>query len=351
MDKKKKKKKPAAPPGPLDRAVLRTKQFMSDLRRRRAELYYRMRSTGRGFALLRAAEFATSPQEIAYRRRVAREYNATAGNPVMGAQSGWGAVAPATFDGLEPVLAICQSVFQEKYDALERGPERRAGESKGTLVKRQFLRNILMDEDLRRHPQLVDFALSDKALGIATSYLGTVPYLNRIDMLYSTPREGEDLIKSQLFHVDPEGLTQVKFFINVFDVGDAEGPFTFIPADESARILAGIRAMRRRQGRPHQGRYTDEEVAAVNGSSSIVSLKGPRGSGVAIDTSRCLHLGSRVHPGSFRLVLYIQYCTTRENGNAFDTARYANRPAPYLAIHHSAHAIGGRLDAPDTMAG
>jgi hypothetical protein len=333
-----KKKKPAPP------------LWLTRLRQQRAELYYKMRSTDGGFALLRAAEFALSPGEQLRRRRVAQEYNARHGRPLMGPKSGWGAVGDETFDGLDRVLTIARSLFEEKYADIERGPERRAGESKGTLQKRQFLRNILMDDDLRRYPELVDFALSDKALGIATSYLGSVPYLNRIDLLYSTPREGDDLIKSQLFHVDPEGLTQVKFFINVFDVGEAEGPFTFIPADESTRILREIRKLRRAQGKPHVGRYTDEEVAAVGGTSAIVSLKGPRGSGVSIDTSRCLHLGSRVQPGAFRLVLYVQYCTTLEHGNAFDLDRYRERPVQHLAIRHSVNATGGRLSAPDTMA-
>jgi hypothetical protein len=178
-----------------------------------------------------------------------------------------------------------------------------------------------------------------------------VPYLNRIDLLYSTPREGDDLIKSQLFHVDPEGLTQVKFFINVFDVDEAEGPFTFIPADASLRVLGGIRRLRKAQGQPHVGRYTDEEVEAVGGARAIVSLKGPRGSGVAIDTSKCLHLGSRVRPGAFRLIFYVQYCSTREvQGNRFDTARYRNDPVRYLAIQHSERARGITVDAP-AMAG
>jgi hypothetical protein len=312
------------------------------VRQQKNEVFYRMRNTERGYSLLRAAEYALSPFELNRRREAAREYNARCGHPVMSPAGGWGPVSFETFDGLDDALTACRRIFEEKYEALERGPERRGGESKGTLAKRQFLRNILMDDDLRRHPELVDFALSDKALGIATSYLGTVPYLNRIDMLYSTPREDDELIKSQLFHVDPEGLTQVKFFINVFDVGEPEGPFTFIPADASTRILRDIRRVRRERGLPHVGRYTDDEVAAVGGSEAIVSLKGPRGSGVSIDTSRCLHLGSRVAPGAFRLVFYVQYCTTVENGNAFDLERYRQRPVQSLAIERSIHATGGR---------
>jgi hypothetical protein len=59
-----------------------------------------------------------------------------------------------------------------------------------------------------------------------------------------------------------------------------------------------------------------------------------------------------VAQGAFRLVLYVQYCTTVENGNAFDLARYRDRPVQSLAIEHSRDATGGTLEqAPDGMAG
>jgi hypothetical protein len=332
------------------RAILRAPlQLGTRLKQQRNDTYYRWRSSERGYSLLRAAEFALSPREITMRRRIAAAFNARAARPVMTANGGWGAVGPQNFAGLDRVLATCQAIFERKL-AADAGPALGTGDSKTLLEKRKFLRNLLLDEDIRQHPELLDFALSDDALGIATNYLGMVPYLNRIDLLYSTPRESEDLIKSQLFHVDPEGLTQVKFFINVFDVGEAEGPFTFIPADDSTRILASIRRHRDAHGQPHVGRYTDEEVAAVGGASSIVSLKGPRGSGVAIDTSRCLHLGSRVRPGAFRLILYVQYCSSHEvQSNRFETAAYRNDPVRYLAIRHSERARGITLSDPGQM--
>ena len=175
---------------------------------------------------------------------------------------------------------------------------------------------------------------------------GRIPYLNRVDLLYSVPRAGDENVSSQLFHVDPEGLTQVKFFINVFDVGDGEGPFTFIPADETARIIRDVNVLRRQQGKPHAGRYLDEEITAVGGGGSIVRVKGPQGSGVAVDTSRCLHLGSRVNPGSFRLCLYIQDRTTRELGNAFDVERYRHDRVRHSAVQHSVASAGTEVAAP-----
>ena len=185
---------------------------------------------------------------------------------------------------------------------------------------------------------------------MATRYLGGVPYLCRVDIVYSLPRPGGDNIASQLFHVDPEGLTQVKYFIHLYDVGEPEGPFTFIPADETTRILAAIRGLRRQQGKPHSGRYLDEEIDAVGGAGSIVRLKGPTGGGIAIDTSRCLHMGSRVQPGAFRLCLYLQYCTTPEQTNVFDVHRYRKDPVRHLAVKHSIAPNANRIGPSQQMA-
>ena len=137
------------------------------------------------------------------------------------------------------VIATCRQVFADKGGRLGDDSSTPAADSHlgGRRMKGDYLRNLLSNDDLRHYPRLVDFALSDAAMGMAASYLGTIPYLNRVDLLYSIARASEDKVSSQLFHVDPEGLTQVKFFINVFDVGEGEGPFTFIPADDTARIL------------------------------------------------------------------------------------------------------------------
>lgn len=323
---------------------------------RRRDLFDRMRGTAAGRAILKAAAFARAPRDSRHRRHVAAEYNARVTCATMDPRKGYGLLRPGYFAALDDVVATCLKLFEVKRAKIEaQMADREASRSDREQItslekKRQFLRNLLSNEDLRRNPILVDFALSDSVLGIATHYLRTLPYLNRVDLLYSMPRTADDHIASQLFHIDPEGLSQVKLFINLFDIGDAEGPFTFIPADETARILNEIRALRRRLGRPHGVRYTDDEIAAVGGTAAIVTVKGPQGSGVAVDTSRCLHLGSRVQPGAFRLCMYVQYCTSREQGNVFDIKRFKHDPLRYLAVRHSTASAGTHVTAPHQMA-
>ena len=319
-------------------------------RRRQAWKVFRYRSrwTSWGVSMWKASAFVAAPRETRERSRLAKEFATNVSHAEMSRPRGCLLMPPNHFADMPEVIATCRQVFADKGGRVGDDSSNPTADSHlgGRRMKGDYLRNLLSNDDLRRYPRLVDFALSDAAMGMAASYLGTIPYLNRVDLLYSIARESDDKVSSQLFHVDPEGLTQVKFFINVFDVGDGEGPFTFIPADDTARVIRNVNVLRQRQGKPHQGRYLDDEIKAVGANDAIVRVTGSGGSGVAVDTSRCLHMGSRVRPGSFRLCLYIQYCTTRERGNAFDIDRYQGDPVRQFAVQHSVASAGGEVAAP-----
>jgi hypothetical protein len=312
---------------------------------------YRSRWTNWGVSMWKATAFVAAPRETRERGRLAKEFATRVAHAEMSRDRGCLLLPPTHFADMPEVIATCRQVFQDKGGRVGDDNATPTADSHlgGRRMKGDYLRNLLSNDDLRRYPRLVDFALSDAAMGMAASYLGTIPYLNRVDLLYSIARAGDDKVSSQLFHVDPEGLTQVKFFINVFDVGDGEGPFTFIPADDTARIIRDVNVLRQHEGKPHAGRYLDDEIGAVGATDTIVRVTGPQGSGVAVDTSRCLHMGSRVEPGSFRLCLYIQYCTTRERGNAFDIERYKDDRVRQFAVQHSLASAGGEVSAPHQM--
>ena len=306
-------------------------------------LYFHLRDTRAGQVLLRAAMFAGGGRELRSRQHLAATGVRATGTPLIDSKKGWGAVQ---FDPSSPefsgVLATSRRLFEVKQAKIA---EQMAGfdtwtpekQAKFLSRKQSFYRHLLKDEDLRRNPDLVDFALSEPLMGPVTQYLGMVPYLTRVDLVYSVSRGTDEKIESQLFHLDHEGLTQVKYFIYVYDVDDAEGPFTFLPADTSFRVVNDVRAWRKRHGAAdvESRRYLDSEITAVDAAQDIVTVKGPTGSGVAVDTSRCLHLGSRIRPGAFRLVLYLQYCTTREITNVFDVGRFRGDPVKHMAVAHS----------------
>jgi hypothetical protein len=323
--------------------------FVGRVRSVEKSLFFHLRDTRAGQALLQVATSARGGRELRERRDAAAAYVRGAGELRIDPAKGYAAVSlDVTNPEIASVLATSRQVFEQKQAQLAQRLAGLSAEKQAKLLsgKMSFYRHLLKDDDLRRNPALVDFALSDMLLRPVTAYLGMVPYLTRVDLVYSVSRGTEERIESQLFHLDHEGLRQVKYFIYVNDVGDAEGPFTFLPADTSFRVVNDVRAWRRQHasGRDVESRrYLDSEVSAVDAAGDIVTVKGPAGSGVAVDTSRCLHLGSRVRPGAFRLVLYLQYCTTREITNIFDAERYRGDHVKHLAVAHSVEA--GRASA------
>ena len=175
--------------------------------------------------------FVKAPRETRQRQRLAERFAGQVAHAEMSRDHGFRLLPPNHFADMPDVIATCRQIFESKGGRAGDDSAAPAADSHlgGRRMKGDYLRNLLSNDDLRRYPRLVDFALSDAAMGMAASYLGTIPYLNRVDLLYSIARESDDKVSSQLFHVDPEGLTQVKFFINVFDVGEGEGPVHFHP--------------------------------------------------------------------------------------------------------------------------
>src|SRR5262245_53510603 len=287
--------------------------------RMRRHLYHRARYTSAGRAMLAVSDVATSPRDAIQRKRTVVAYNRRHPNTQMNRDEGYTIIQPGQLPGSEKVIALAQQLFDEKKRKLEAaiGPDTALHAKKWA-----FLRSVLTNQDLREHPELVDFALSDGLMSLVTNYLGTIPHLNRVDLLYSVAHGGEEAISRQIYHLDPEGRRQAKLFLNLRDVGPDEGPFTFIPAAETTRIVNAVKQRRSADEDMQMARDLDAELAAVNGFDKAISVMGQPGGGVLVDTSRCLHFGSRVKPGTYRLCLYIQYCSSREHGNLFDVARY-----------------------------
>ena len=291
--------------------------------------------------MLAVTDVVAAPRDAIQRRNAAASYNRQHADMRLDRRDGYTMLPPGSVANTGEIIELSLRLFEEK--------QREAAARSGNSKKWAFLRSILTNQDLARNPRLVDFALSDSLLSLVTNYLGTIPHLNRIDLLYSVNHGGEEAISSQIYHLDPEGTRQAKLFMNLRDVGPDEGPFTFIPASETTRIVNAVKQRRLEDTEMAAGRYSDEELAAVDGLQKAIAVDGPKGSAALVDTSLCLHFGSRVKPGTYRLCLYIQYCTSREHGNMFDAARLAHDPVRYLALVNSARQPQAAVAAPHQM--
>ena len=214
--------------------------------------------------------------------------------------------SPLTIDRARGYLAVPPGRFVEIPDVV-RDAERVLAEAdaidapRGKSQKR-FLVNVLDASTLTLDSPVMRLALREDILAAVSRYLGVVPFLSAISVFHSDTVEG-DLISSQLYHCDGDDVTQIKIFVYCTDVDVDSGPLTILDAASTSQVQRQTRYQ-------YRMRLTDEQIHAVVGTSHEYPVLGPAGTSVLVDTSRCLHFGSRVSPGAPpRLVTMIQYQT------------------------------------------
>ena len=124
-------------------------------------------------------------------------------------------------------------------------------------------------------PPFFDLALSDEILQLAANYLGEIPVLMRPRLWLIRPQDpGTQLGGTQLFHrgrPDARHIRrQAKFLFTMNDVDETSGPFTFLPADVSEKILPDYRM---------GDRVSDEEMYRHADPAQTIRFVSPAGSG------------------------------------------------------------------------
>jgi hypothetical protein len=152
---------------------------------------------------------------------------------------------------------------------------------------------------------LLRLALDADVVATASYYLGMVPLLTGVTVLASPHVPGPPS-GSQLFHSDWEDVRQVKMFVNCTPVEPQNGPLTGVTAAASRRVKKQV-------GYRYGGlgfRLSDDQVLPRVSPDEVGSFTGSPGTVTFIDTSSCLHYGSRLAPGAAeRLVVQFQYLT------------------------------------------
>jgi hypothetical protein len=239
---------------------------------------------------LSAARIAGNPTQYWVRKRLAKEIIAGAEQGFhIPQKDGYHFFSPDEIPGIEDIVRYCTILYQESRKAL-------STESLQNNPKKKYFNVLLEGEEFCQHPDLLRRLVARPILDAATIYLGAVPRLTGAMLVWSP--ENDTARSSQLFHFDYEDLTQLKMFINIFDTTEEQGPLTFLPADISAQVQKSIGRI--------LGRVSDDQVYQAGGQNHDFKLVGPRGSGAFLDTSRCLHYGSRFNKRD-RLILIVQF--------------------------------------------
>jgi hypothetical protein len=237
-----------------------------------------------------ALKIAGSPTQYRLRKRLAREIVATTKSLIIiPDRDGYRFFGPDDIQSIDGIVRYCQAVYREAREAFP-------PEYFQKHPHKKFLFPILEGVEFCRHPALLRLMVSRPIVDAAAAYLGTVPKLTGARLCWSP--ENATARSSQLYHFDYEDIRQIKVFINIFETKEDQGPLTFLPADISSRVQKSI-------GRV-LGRVQDERIYEGGGRDHERKVMGPPGSGVFLDTSRCLHYGSRFNRRD-RVVLIIQF--------------------------------------------
>ena len=142
------------------------------------------------------------------------------------------------------------------------------------------------------------FALQPRVLAFLTQAMGGLPQLDYVLLTLSLP-SNTPLAQSQLWHRDHDDTRTIKVFAYLTDVtSDDDGPFTFVPGPMSDKI-----------GFTLHSHLPDDEAFRRIPRSAAQSMIAPALSVFAVETSRCLHMGSRVAPDHRRLLYTATYTT------------------------------------------
>lgn len=142
-------------------------------------------------------------------------------------------------------------------------------------------------------------------LAVAQAYLGCLPVLSSVFMIWSTPARVSENAReelAQMYHFDMDRLKWLKFFFYITEVTSDRGPHCFIA--KSHRTGHQLPALLARG----YVRYPDQELEPYYPATDRIELTGPPGTLFAVDT-RGYHKGITPRTGD-RLMVQLEFCDT-----------------------------------------
>ena len=177
---------------------------------------------------------------------------------------------------------------REMSDAIARARTAAARPAPGQ-VQKEFIYQLLGDRPrLDVNDIYLRFALETPLLAIANAYFGMYTRLRYYNVWHTFTTDG-DARSSQLWHADRDDLHYVlKVFVNMSDVHEGAGPFTYAPGTHAKGSRRRQPAYLFKEG--FTTRSNDEQMAEVVPPRDWITSVGPRGTIILADT-RGYHKG------------------------------------------------------------
>jgi phytanoyl-CoA dioxygenase PhyH len=155
-------------------------------------------------------------------------------------------------------------------------------------------------QDLVNNPHIQALIADPSIFAVAQAYIGGLPVLDEVNMWWSVAGNKQpDSAAAQLYHFDMDRIRWLKFFINLTDVTEENGPHCFIAGSQQTHGIP------RRLLAEGYTRLSDEQVRKEYPAESFVEFTAPAGTVLAEDT-RGLHKGRPLIKGD-RLMLEFEY--------------------------------------------
>jgi len=144
-----------------------------------------------------------------------------------------------------------------------------------------------------------NFSLNISFVKIVAKYLKTVPIINNIQLIKSEKTDDQEFYSSMNWHLDNHHRKLIKIIYLPYDLKFEDGPTCFLDKNTTKQIL-------NKNSYFSAPRYfTDRELKNVmdDYKKKIISFSGKSGDILIIDTSKCLHMGSRCNKKRYQLFL------------------------------------------------
>ena len=170
-------------------------------------------------------------------------------------------------------------------------------------------------QQIKELKPILKFAAQPTLMGLVSNYIGQIPIMVSATLTYTKAmKPTQKPINFQKFHTDMLDESLLHLVIPIDNISVKNGPFTYIDAPMSSKIMKKIRY--------EGGRVEDNIIKKYAKKKNIVKLSGNRGQAWLMSPYYSFHMGARVEEGH-RLMLIICYGSPNM---AIEHERYLHRP-------------------------
>ena len=153
--------------------------------------------------------------------------------------------------------------------------------------------------------KIFEFCSSDLMLSTAAKYLGIFPTFSKIALTLHIPRNIDLKRGAMMFHKDEYGFKSLDIFISINDIDLNNGPLKAVKTKyDDIGPLARILNEDSSNLRGNRGKISDLEMEKKK--IDDLSIMGPKGTALLIDSYKCYHAGGHCLKDN-RLLLRILY--------------------------------------------